>query len=110
MAPPGSLERRREVRQSINREFGSVQDFIAEYVSNVSRSGAFIRSDDPLPIGTRVELRFTVIMDELETIEGIGEVVRVIPPGGVEPPGMGVVFVELTDASRALIEKILVRR
>ena len=29
------------------------------------------------PIGTKVNLRFTVIMDDIETIEGVGEVVRV---------------------------------
>jgi hypothetical protein len=42
-----------------------------------------------------VALRFTVIMDDLETIEGMGIVVRVCPPGGAEPAGMGVVFTEL---------------
>ncbi len=104
------LERRIEVRRVINRDFASVEEFITEYVNNISRSGAFIRSDDPLPIGTRVSLRFTVILDELETIEGEGEVVRVIPPGADEPAGMGVIFRSLSAYSRQLIEQILVRR
>jgi len=102
-------EKRRESRHVINREFASVEEFIIEYVSNISRSGAFIRSDDPLPVGTRVALRFTLLMDEIETIEGIGEVVRVVRPGGAEPPGMGVVFVELTRHSQALLERLLTR-
>lgn len=104
------LERRIQVRRTINRDFASVDELIAEYVNNISRSGAFIRSDDPLPVGTQVNLRFTVILDELETIEGLGEVVRVIPVGADEPAGMGVVFKELPSASRALIERLLVRR
>jgi hypothetical protein len=83
-----------------------VDQFIMEYVTNISRSGVFIRSKDPLPVGTRVNLRFTVIMDELESIEGIGEVVRVTR----EPPGMGVAFVELTSYSQNLIEKLMVRK
>jgi uncharacterized protein (TIGR02266 family) len=100
---------RREKRRVINREFASVDDFIFEYVVNISRSGAFIRSDDPLPVGTKVALRFTVIMDEIETIEGQGQVVRVVPAGGAEPSGMGVVFTELTRHSKDLIERLLTR-
>jgi uncharacterized protein (TIGR02266 family) len=107
MAKP---ERRSEARKSVNKEFSSVDEFIAEYVTNLSRSGVFIKSDEPLPVGTRVNLKFTVIMDELETIEGIGEVVRAVHPGEGAVPGMGVVFIELTSVSRQLVEKILVRR
>ena len=106
----GNLERRQEARKSINREFSSVDEFIAEYVTNLSRSGVFIKSDEPLPVGTRVNLKFTVIMDELETIEGVGEVVRAVHPGDGATPGMGVVFIELTSVSKQLVEKILVRR
>jgi hypothetical protein len=45
-------------------------------------------------------------MDELETIEGIGEVVRVQD----SPRGMGVVFVTLTHHSQALIGKLITAR
>ncbi len=100
---------RRESRRVINREFASVEEFISEYVCNISRSGAFVRSVDPLPVGTRVALRFSVIIDEIETVEGIGEVVRVVPPGAAQPSGMGVVFVELTKHSQELIERLLKR-
>lgn len=107
----GTVDRHIDARRTINHEFGSVEQFITEYVTNLSRSGVFIRSDEPLPIGTRVNLRFTVIFNELETIEGVGEVVRVVEPGTPgHLPGMGVVFVELTQVSRELIERILVRR
>jgi uncharacterized protein (TIGR02266 family) len=105
-----TVERRTEARQVVNLEFASVDEFINEYVTNISRSGVFIKSDDPLPIGTRVNLRFTVIMDELETIEGVGEVVRQVSGGPGRKAGMGVVFVSLTAYSRQLVEKILVRR
>ncbi|MFZ5445452.1 MAG: PilZ domain-containing protein [Myxococcota bacterium] len=105
------MDRRIDARRTINREFASVEQFINEYVMNLSRSGVFIKSDDPLPVGTQVNLRFTVIFDDLETIEGVGEVVRRVEPGTPgQVPGMGVVFVELTQVSRELIERILVRR
>jgi hypothetical protein len=99
-------DKRADGRVTINKEFESFDAFIQEYVTNISRTGVFIKSQTPLSIGTRVNLRFTVIMDDIETIEGIGEVVRVEK----DPPGMGVVFRELSSFSKDLIEKLLVQR
>jgi hypothetical protein len=93
-------------RVTINKEFESFDAFIQEYVTNISRTGVFIKSTSPLAVGTRVNLRFTVIMDDIETIEGVGEVVRVEK----DPPGMGVVFRELNAYSKDLIEKLLTKR
>lgn len=107
----GAVDRRIDARRTINHEFSSMEEFIDEYVVNLSRSGLFIRSEEPLPVGSRLNLKFSVIGKELELIEGIGEVVRVIEPGTEgHTPGMGVVFVELSQFSRELIERILVRR
>lgn len=97
--------RRDQERVTINMEFESFDAFINEYVTNISRSGAFIRSKNPLPVGTPVNLKFTVIMSDIETIEGAGEVVRVES----DPPGMGVVFTDLTGYSQQLIERLLTR-
>lgn len=94
---------RADERITINKEFESFDAFIQEYVTNISRSGVFIRAQSPLPVGTTVNLRFTVIMDDIETIEGVGQVVRVQD----DPPGMGVVFTELSQYSQHLIERLL---
>jgi len=93
-------------RVTINKEFESFDAFIQEYVTNISATGVFIKSATPLAVGTLVNLRFTVIMDDIETIEGVGEVVRVEK----DPPGMGVVFRELSAYSKDLIEKLLTQR
>ena len=98
--------KRSDERVTINKEFESFDAFIQEYVTNISRTGVFIKSTKPLPIGTQVNLKFTVIMEDIETIEGVGEVVRVEQ----DPPGMGVVFRELAGYSKDLIEKLLVQR
>jgi uncharacterized protein (TIGR02266 family) len=103
-------KRRGADRVRVNREFDTMEEFIAEYVSDISQSGVFIRSDDPLPRGTKVDLRFTVIDEDMEIIEGIGEVTRVVAPGGATPPGMGVVFIELTSSSQRLVSRLLTRR
>jgi Tfp pilus assembly protein PilZ len=97
---------RQEDRLTINKEFDSFDQFIQEYVTNISKSGVFIKTEGPLPVGTRVDLRFTVIMDSIETIEGVGEVVRVQQ----NPSGMGVVFRELNSYSQDLIAKLLTQR
>ena len=86
---------RREARVTINKEFESFDAFIQEYVTNISRTGAFIKSKTPLPIGTQVNLRFTVIMvtrgaqQELGIVLG-SPVVAVIKAGAVHlVPRMG---------------------
>src|ERR1700678_739883 len=96
-------DKRRAPRLTINKEFESFDAFIQEYVTNISKDGVFIKSQNPLPVGTKVALRFTVIMDDIETIEGLGEVVRVHD----DPPGMGVLFTDLSTYSKGLIDKLL---
>jgi uncharacterized protein (TIGR02266 family) len=103
-------DKRADERITINKEFESFDAFIQEYVTNISKTGVFIRSQSPLPVGTRVNLHFSVIMDDIETVEGIGEVVRVESSPSGQETGMGVVFVELSHYSRGLLDKLLTRR
>jgi hypothetical protein len=86
--------RRIEPRLTINKEFDSFDQFVREYVTNIST---------PLAVGSIVNLKFTVVMDGVETIEGEGEVVRVEQ----NPAGMGVVFRKLGHYSERLVEKLL---
>jgi uncharacterized protein (TIGR02266 family) len=99
-------KRRAEERVTINQEFESFDAFIDEYVTNLSRTGAFIKTKTPLPVGTKVNLHFTVLHEDMETVTGVGEVVRVQN----DPPGVGVVFSELTPESATVIERMLARR
>lgn len=101
-----SDDKRGDDRLTINQEFESFDAFIDEYVTNLSRTGAFIKTRAPLAVGTKVNLRFTVLHEDMETIEGVGEVVRV----QADPAGVGVVFSELSEPSRALIERLLAAR
>ncbi len=101
LEPP--TERRHGGRVTINKQFDSFDQFVQEYVTNLSGTGAFVRTDTPLPVGTEVALKFSVVLDGIETIECLGVVVRVAD----DPPGMGVVFKELGAYSRKLIERML---
>ena len=98
--------RRGDDRVTINQEFESFDAFIEEYVTNLSRTGAFLKTRTPLTVGAKVNLRFTVLHDEMEFIEGVGEVVRVQD----DPPGVGVIFSELSPASRAVLDRLLAQR
>jgi Tfp pilus assembly protein PilZ len=99
-------KRRFEERVTINQEFESFDAFIEEYVTNLSRTGAFMKTRYALTVGTKVNLHFTVLHEEMETITGVGEVVRV----QTDPLGVGVVFSELTPESAKVIERLLAAR
>jgi uncharacterized protein (TIGR02266 family) len=96
----------RAERVQVNKEFAAVDAHLSEYVINVSRTGAFIRSKDPLPVGTRVNLKFAILHDEIEVIEGVGEVVRVQGPADPGGQGMGVIFRRLSEPSIRLLDRI----
>ena len=99
-------ERRRTNRVTINKQFDSFDQFVKEYVTNVSGAGVFVRSDVPLAVGTEIALKFSVVLDQIETIEGTGVVVRTQE----NPRGMGVVFKELDAYSKELVERLLIAR
>ncbi len=99
-------ERRGAARRTINRAFASIEQFLSQYATDVSAEGCFLRSREVLPVGTAVDLRFTVAGDDLLIVEGQGEVVRVASGGG---RGMGLRFTQLTPAGRASLQRILAR-
>ena len=96
----------RAARVRINEEFAPVEAFINEYVSDISSTGVFIKSKDPLPIGTRVNLKFSVILDELHVVEAAGEVVR----RSDKPLGMGVAFRAVAPTAQRLIGRAVKER
>jgi uncharacterized protein (TIGR02266 family) len=101
-------EQRAHRRHQVNEAYDGIGEFAVEYVTNISRTGVFIRSRTPHPVGTHVELRFSVYLDDFHIIEGEGEVVRVVPDG--HDAGMGVVFTRLTEASRLIIDQVADRQ
>lgn len=113
----GLRNKRRGQRIAINHAFRNVDAFLREYALNISAGGVFIRTTELWPVGTEVNLNFSVILDDIETIEGEGRVVRVVAAGQsdgegeleVLGPGLGVVFTSLTPASKAVLAKIFTR-
>lgn len=110
--PEGAEKRRSaraELRILVQFRFNTFEDFLAEYSVDVSVGGIFLRTDNPRPEGAMIYLQFA-LRDGQKLIEGLGKVVRVNPPGGPRPAGMGVEFVNLDAESQALIEEIVAAR
>lgn len=90
MAKP--LERRRSERFEVNAEFAELEPGSLSYVSNLSEQGVFINTKNRLPVGSALDLCFTVLLDDPVVITGTGRVVH----HRDEPRGMGVAFGNLS--------------
>jgi type IV pilus assembly protein PilZ len=104
------IDRRRYERfdVSISVDYANGDTFLFSYIQNISEMGIFIRSDEPLPVGTALQMRFTP--EGQEPIEVTGEVTWVNPyrPFGDNlNPGMGVHFRNLTSELRERVVSLV---
>lgn len=110
MAGKSSVEKRVSTRVPIRVqvEYESVDDFLADYSSNISLGGMFIQTDQPLDLGTRFRLRFK-LPDRTKTVETFGVVRWVVPDDGTPGtvPGMGIQFDDLSSTDKRAVEKLL---
>ena len=101
------------VELALRLAFGSIEEFILRYATNISRGGMFVRTRDPRPSGTPVLFDLQLKSGE-HVIRGEGVVVWSAAPSapGEAPrqPGMGVRFTALDPESRALVERVVAAR
>jgi uncharacterized protein (TIGR02266 family) len=76
--------------------------FISEHAVNLSRSGAFVRTDSPPPINTAVEVE--IVLPE-RAITTAGVVVHRNEPGAPGPAGIGIQFVDASDDFRERLDR-----
>ena len=109
-AKESGADRRRYPRAPVSLliqyRFDTLEDFLAEYSTDVSIGGMFIRTQDVRDEGSLIYLQFC-LRDGAKLIEGLGRVVRVNPATDDEPGGMGVEFVNFDDESMKLIAQIV---
>ncbi len=102
-------ERRRHPRKEIDIEivYSSLDAFFCDYASNISRGGVFIKTENPLHVGSKINLRFSLPGSD-RIIETKGRVVHTFSGKSrkKEPHGMGIHFEELGDDDRELIESL----
>ena len=109
MAEPIDKDTRGPVNLRIKFRSESLQQFIERYGVDVSRGGIFIRTREPLPVGTRLKLDFQLV-DTAPLFQGDGTVVWIrehdASRAGVTP-GMGVRFDRLSQESQTTLDTIL---
>jgi len=103
-ADPSFLERRSSERYDVtwSVDCETEETFLYAAITNISELGIFVRTTDPLPIGTLLTLRF-VTPDHRQpfVLQGKVQWVNTFRPMRDNPnPGMGVRFMELTLADR----------
>ncbi|GAB4570564.1 MAG: hypothetical protein Tsb0020_25450 [Haliangiales bacterium] len=104
--------KRNPVTLRIKFKSANLEQFIERYAVDVSQGGIFIRTREPLPIGTTLRFEFQ-LRDESPLITGEGTVVWIRehnPTQSGVAPGMGVRFDRLTDASQSVLGKILTHK
>ncbi|MAQ16982.1 MAG: hypothetical protein CMN30_19590 [Sandaracinus sp.] len=77
--------------------------FLFAYIENISEMGIFVRTDDPLPPGTELTLRFTAGEERIELDGSVMWINPVREDGDNPNPGMGVRFDSLSPNDRERI-------
>src|SRR5262249_8567458 len=100
---------RTPITLKIKFKSSNLDQFIERYSVDVSRGGIFIRTKEPLAVGTQLKFEFQ-LQDASSLIAGEGTVVWIRehdPNRSGVAPGMGVRFDRLQPQSQQGLEKIL---
>jgi len=101
--------KRTPVTLKIKFKSETLEQFIERYAVDVSSGGIFIRTKEPLAVGTQMKFEFQ-LRDASPLIAGEGTVVWTRENDPSRPaiaPGMGVRFDRLADGSQGILERIL---
>ncbi|MDC3962705.1 TIGR02266 family protein [Polyangium jinanense] len=101
---PSWFERRSSERYDVtwSVDCETEETFLYAAITNISELGIFVRTTDPLPVGTSLTLRFAPPNSEDSfVLEGTVQWINAVRPLHDNPnPGMGVRFVHITAAER----------
>jgi type IV pilus assembly protein PilZ len=110
--PPDSAHNRRsseriDVTLAVDCE--TEDTFLYASITNISAMGIFVRTTDPLPVGTQLTLRFAPPRaSDPFVLRGTVQWVNSVRPDHDNPnPGMGIRFISLTPADRERIVEVI---
>ena len=110
MVDPNTRQgKRTPVTLKIKFKSETLEQFIERYAVDVSQGGIFIRTKEPLAVGTQMRFEFQ-LRDASPLIAGEGTVVWTRENDPSRPaiaPGMGVRFDRLAEGSQSVLERIL---
>jgi uncharacterized protein (TIGR02266 family) len=95
---------------TVRYKSATIDEFIEHHSHDVSRGGIFIKTPSPFLPGTLLKFEIR-IADDKAMLQGVGRVVwkRDASAAGPEKPaGMGVKFIKVDDASRFMLDRLVV--
>lgn len=87
-------------------EYSTVDDLFSEFTRDINEGGLFIETEDPLALGTIVDLQF-LLPGSSDPIKAAAEIVRLSDGSGGEPVGMAVEFDSLPADARKRINELI---
>src|SRR5690348_8033243 len=93
----------------IRLPYGSEDEFIERYGTNVARGGIFIATRSIKVEGTLLHFEF-ILADGTKLLRGEGVVVKTQVDEGGNRAGMTLRFTKLDARSKALVDKLIARR
>jgi len=88
-------------------DYQVLDQFLYDYATNISLGGVFIRSSNPLPVGTKLRVQFSLpgLKDMVTTW---GEVAHVVEDRSKQGfAGMGIRFSDLDPAQKRTIDQLI---
>jgi uncharacterized protein (TIGR02266 family) len=101
-------DRRAPASLKVKYKSATVDDFIEQFGTDVSRGGIFIKTKKPLEAGALLKFEFQ-LQDGSAVLHGVGRVAwrRLEQQARPDlPAGMGIKFFKLSDHSRVVVERI----
>jgi type IV pilus assembly protein PilZ len=109
-APSSSRDRRSADRFDVvwSVDCETEDTFLYAAITNISALGIFVRTEAPLPVGTRLRLRFApaALLGDSLVMEGRVQWINPVRPT-CPNPGMGIRFLDLSPEGRESLVEII---
>jgi uncharacterized protein (TIGR02266 family) len=103
--------RAKVLTMTVRYKSANLDEFIEHHSHDVSRGGMFIKTPSPFPAGTLLKFEVRISADQ-RVMQGVGRVVwkrDAAESQDAQPPGMGVKFIKIDEASRAVIDQLVAK-
>ena len=102
------LDRRKSERADlvVRVDYQTVDELFSDFASNINEGGIFVETAMPRPLGTLVDLQFSLPGSD-EPVQIKGTVVRVSDGEGRDSPGLGIEFENLDGPTRQRINSLV---
>lgn len=104
--------RAKVLSMTVRYRSATLGEFIEHHSYDVSNGGMFIKTPSPFPPGTLLKFEVKIAEDQ-RVMQGVGRVVWKRDENGPthdDPAGMGIKFIKIDEASKAVIERLLEQR